>query len=114
MKKSHLLRTLIFFGLAVIVLSVAAYDRWTGQLPGPLGSFLLTQIKLPPGFQIHIYATGVPNARSLALGPDGIIFVGSRRAGRVYALLDRNHANKADEVITIARGFEQPQWRGLP
>jgi len=68
----------------------------------------LEQIKLPPGFQISIYATNVPNARSMTLSPNGTLFVGTRSAGNVYAIVDRNGDYKADEVITIAHGLNMP------
>jgi glucose/arabinose dehydrogenase len=68
----------------------------------------LERVKLPPGFEISIYASGVKDARSLTLGPNGIVFVGSRSAGNVYALVDRNQDGKADEVITLARGLKSP------
>ena len=73
----------------------------------------LERIKLPPGFQIEVYATGVEDARSMALSPNGTLFVGTRSAGKVYAVVDRNNDFKADEVITLARGLEFAQWRGV-
>ncbi|HEX2966520.1 MAG TPA: sorbosone dehydrogenase family protein [Syntrophorhabdaceae bacterium] len=68
----------------------------------------LEKIKLPPGFKIEIYAEKVSGARSLASGPNGIVFVGSRSQGKVYALIDRNSDSKADAVLTIARGLNSP------
>jgi glucose/arabinose dehydrogenase len=68
----------------------------------------LGDITLPPGFSINIYATNVENARSLVLGESGTLFVGTRSAGKVYAVLDRNHDARADEVITIAEGLNMP------
>jgi glucose/arabinose dehydrogenase len=68
----------------------------------------LDKIKLPPGFSISIYATGVRNAREMALGPNGTLFVGSMNAGSVYAVVDRDKDYKADEVIRIAEGLEMP------
>lgn len=65
-------------------------------------------IKLPPGFSITVYAANVPGARSLALGAKGTIFVGSRSAGKVYALVDRNNDQQADAVITIASNLRSP------
>jgi glucose/arabinose dehydrogenase len=65
-------------------------------------------IKLPPGFKIEVYADNVPGARSMTLSPNGILFVGTRDVGNVYAVLDINKDNKADEVITIARGLNSP------
>ena len=68
----------------------------------------LGDVALPPGFSINIYADDVEDARSLALGDNGTLFVGTRSAGKVYAVLDRNHDDKADEVITIAAGMDMP------
>jgi glucose/arabinose dehydrogenase len=68
----------------------------------------LEHIKLPPGFEISIYASGVENARSMALGSQGTLFVGSRSAGSVYAIVDRNGDYQADEVIKLARGLNSP------
>ncbi|MCZ6623318.1 MAG: sorbosone dehydrogenase family protein [Deltaproteobacteria bacterium] len=68
----------------------------------------LEKIKLPPGFEISIYAKHVPNARSMTLSPHGTLFVGTRKAGNVYAIVDRNKDHKADEVITLAQGLNMP------
>jgi glucose/arabinose dehydrogenase len=68
----------------------------------------LEQIKLPPGFELSIYASGVENARSMTLSPNGTLFVGTRSAGKVYAIVDRNADFQADEVITVARGLNSP------
>ena len=65
-------------------------------------------IDMPPGFKIHYYAKNVLNARSMALSPAGTLFVGTRSAGRVYAVLDRNQDYVADEVVTIARDLNMP------
>ena len=67
----------------------------------------LNKIGLPDGFEISIYASDVPGARSMALGPNGTLFVGTR-VGKVYAIVDRNRNNRADEVITVARGLRMP------
>ncbi len=68
----------------------------------------LESIRLPPGFAISLYAGNVPGARSMALGPDGVLFVGTRKEGNVYAVLGRKEQGRADEVITIARGLDMP------
>jgi glucose/arabinose dehydrogenase len=62
----------------------------------------LDRIKLPPGFAISIYAGDVPGARSLALGANGTVFVGTFREGKVYAL------TKDHKVHTIAEGLNAP------
>lgn len=97
--------------VAIVLLALvgaAGYCRWTGQIPAPLLEMLARRIQLPPGFKVELYATGVPNARSLTLGSGGTVFVGSRRAGKVYALVGNGRGDRASEVITIARGLNTP------
>ena len=68
----------------------------------------LDRIKLPPGFRIEVYAQQVKNAREMVLGPGGTLFVSTRREGNVYALLDSRRQNRADRVITLAKGLQNP------
>jgi glucose/arabinose dehydrogenase len=68
----------------------------------------LDTIKLPPGFRIAIYADHVPNARSLTLGARGTVFVGTRTAGNVYALVPDGAGGRASRMLTIATGLENP------
>ncbi len=68
----------------------------------------LDTLVLPPGFRISTYATGVTDARELALGAKGTVFVGSRDAGKVYALTDTDGDGRADKVRTIASGLQLP------
>src|SRR4029078_3054000 len=55
-----------------------------------------------------LYATGIHNAREMVLGARGTLFVGSRSAKTVYAVVDRDHDQKADEVLKIATGLTDP------
>lgn len=66
---------------------------------GPTGE--LAKLKMPPGFQIAVFADNVPDARSLARGTKGTIFVSNRKMGKVYALVDADQDNKAEKVYTI-------------
>ncbi len=86
-------------------------------LAGPLGvaclraaneSLPLEQIELPPGFEIKLYATGVKNARAMVRSPGGVLFVGSRREGKVYAVVDKEGDYRADEVYVIDSGLQLP------
>lgn len=61
----------------------------------------LEGFQLPPGFEISVYATDVPNARQMALGKKGTIFVGSMGVGKVHAVVDEDNDFKADKVIEI-------------
>lgn len=66
----------------------------------------LDRIRLPPGFEITLFAGDVPNARGMAWGDKGTLFVGSRGAGKVYAL--RHKDGKATQVYTLAVGLNMP------
>ncbi|MCC6797889.1 MAG: sorbosone dehydrogenase family protein [Candidatus Hydrogenedentes bacterium] len=70
----------------------------------------LGTIKLPDGFRISTFAPKVPNARSLTLGGDGIVYVSSRDrgAGQVYAVVDKDKNGEAEEVHVIAKGLTNP------
>lgn len=67
----------------------------------------LGDIKLPDGFEIDVYAR-VNNARSLALSPNGTLFVSNRGGDKVYALRDTDGDWKADEKYVIASGLRMP------
>ena len=77
------------------------------QLPPGGAAPQLDKLTIPKGFSIAIWADKVTGARSMALGSDGTIYVGTQR-GDVYAVVDRNRDNKADEVLTLASGLTQP------
>ncbi|MEN6586304.1 MAG: sorbosone dehydrogenase family protein [Sulfuricella sp.] len=79
-----------------------------GSFPAFAGALPLGDIRLPPGFTIGVYADKLPGARSMALGPDGTLFVGTRSEGKVYALQDRNGDGRADRVLTLASGLNMP------
>lgn len=66
----------------------------------------IERVKLPPGFEITVFAEDVKDARSLALGDKGWLFVSTRSAGNVYAI--RHDGRKALEKVTIASGLNMP------
>ena len=68
----------------------------------------LDKIALSPGFSIEVWTDEVTGARSLARGPEGVIFVGTMRAGKVYAVVDRDGDQAVDAVHTIAEGLDVP------
>ena len=68
----------------------------------------IDRIELPDGFRIDLYAENLPNARSMALGPGGTLFVGTRNEGNVYAVVDRDGDLKAEKTYTIASGLNMP------
>jgi hypothetical protein len=48
------------------------------------------QLKLPNGFKIDVFASGIANARSLRLGDKGTVFVSNRVLDKVYAVVEKN------------------------
>src|SRR3954469_24695988 len=66
---------------------------------------IVKKIKLPAGFKIEVYASGVLAARQMAWGDKGTLFVGSFGLGNVYAIKD--NAGKK-EVKTVIKGLRMP------
>ncbi len=82
---------------------------WPVPLPaGIKEKALLMTIRMPAGFKISAFAENVFGARSMAMGPAGVLFVGTRQMGQVYAILDQNGDGKADRVTVIADNLNQP------
>lgn len=69
---------------------------------------VLKQLHLPDGFTISVYADNLPNARSLALGDNGVVFVGTGAKGNVYAVQDSNNDGIADQRHIIASNLNMP------
>lgn len=89
--------------LALLLLTAA-------QLPGASGALAedrLTQIRLPEGFVIEPFAE-VPNARQMVWGDQGTLFVGTRQAGRVFAVTDDDGDGRGERVREIASGLRLP------
>ena len=63
------------------------------------------KLKVPAGFNIEVYASGMTNARSLALGDKGTVFVGSRLVGKVYAITNKDGKR---EVKTLYSELYRP------
>lgn len=68
----------------------------------------LDKLTLPDGFIIEIFSDQVPNARQLALGSKGTVFAGSRKEGKVYAILDTDNDFHADQVYILAKDLYMP------
>src|SRR6267142_1228597 len=55
--------------------------------PAALGELQVDKIKVPPGFKVSVWASGINNARDMTWGDKGTLFVSSRVAGQVYAVV---------------------------
>ena len=74
-------------------------------LPAAPDKLPLAKLKLPPGFNLEVYAAGMANARSLAEGDKGTVFVGSRLVDKVYAIVNKDGKRS---VKVIASGLYRP------
>src|SRR5450631_4827254 len=63
------------------------------------------KLKVPAGFNIEVYAAGMANARSLAEGDKGTVFVGSRLVDKVYAVVNKDGKRS---VKVLASGLYRP------
>lgn len=102
-KAWHMALLLLAASIDVLLVALFLYPARADDLSEKLSS-----IKLPPGFHIVLYARDVEGARSLALGENGTLFVGSRAEGKVYALQDTDGDFRADRRYVIARGLNSP------
>src|SRR5215469_5750508 len=65
----------------------------------------LDKLKAPKGFNLELYASGMPNARSLAISDKGTVFVGSRLQDKVYAITNKDGKR---QVHVLVSGLYRP------
>src|SRR5665213_3645461 len=74
-------------------------------LPAAADKLPTAKLKLPPGFNIEVYASGIANARSLRVGDKGTVFVGTRLGNKVTAVVKKD--GKTENKV-IAEGLYRP------
>jgi glucose/arabinose dehydrogenase len=62
-------------------------------------------LKVPAGFKVEVWVDGIPEARSLAMGDKGTLFVSNRNAKNVYAVVSKDGKR---EVKTVLSGLDAP------
>src|ERR1043165_3249800 len=55
-------------------------------------------LKVPAGFKVEVWAEGIPEARSLALGEKGTVFVSNRNAKSIYAVVDSGGKREVKQI----------------
>ena len=118
----RILKTSIFFGLLVVSMlhcnnSTTSDSQSILFEPDEDGSFPalsdyqktlpLEKIKMPAGFRISVYAE-IDNARSMAMRPSGVLYVGNRNGDKVYAVKDTDGDFKADKKWVIDTDLNMP------
>ena len=77
------------------------YDEPESVLP-------INRLNLPEGFKIEVYADSIDGARSMAMGENGTLFVGTRNDKTVYAIQDLDKDYRADHTMILDSTLEVP------
>jgi len=67
-------------------------------------------LKLPEGFKVEVFASGLINPRMLAVSRDGTVYVTRRSVGDVVMLKDTDNDGRADRSEVVAT---RPQMHGI-
>jgi glucose/arabinose dehydrogenase len=81
------------------------------KAPPPLPSGDGVPFSVPDGFEMTIFSRDVPHARVMTRDTKGTMLVteaGDAPDGKVVALPDSNRDGKADSVVTVLSGLNQP------
>ncbi|HKO49822.1 MAG TPA: PQQ-dependent sugar dehydrogenase [Polyangiaceae bacterium] len=79
-------------------------------------SALLAQLRTKPGFRVAVFATAVSNARMLALGPEGAVYVTTPMTSQVFRLTDLDDDGDVDdenERVLVASSAVTPALQGV-
>ncbi len=71
----------------------------------PASELPISKLKVPPGFKVEVWVDGLPEARSMALGDKGTVFVSNRNLKDIYAVVDRGGKR---EVKKVLKGLDTP------
>jgi glucose/arabinose dehydrogenase len=74
-------------------------------IPAAADKLPVDKLKVPSGYKIEVWASGIANARSLAMGDKGTVFVGSRLLDKISAVVEKDGKR---EVKVIATGLYRP------
>src|SRR5687767_2823930 len=64
--------------------------------------------KVPEGFTVQEFATGLSNPRVIVTAPNGDFFVAESKSNRVRVMRDANHDGKPELNEIFAEGLKQP------
>ena len=66
------------------------------------------QPRVPPGFNVSVFARGFEEPRWLAVAPDGDVFMADSAAGQVIVLADRQKTGRAESREVFASHLNLP------
>jgi glucose/arabinose dehydrogenase len=96
----------LFISGILLIIMFASCESKKQETPVSTDSLLMA-IKLPAGFTISVFAE-VENARSMALSPAGVVYVGNRNEDKVYAVQDTDGDFVADKKWVLDSGLNMP------
>jgi glucose/arabinose dehydrogenase len=73
-------------------------------IPRPEGAWP----KVPPGFKVEEFATGLNNPRKIVVAPNGDVFVAESEPNRVRILRDADNDGKPEVNQVFAEGLDRP------
>jgi len=87
----------------------APYDtpssaKFPRLVPKPEGA----SVKLPPGFEMTVFATDTTGARKMLLAPNGDIFLSETQANKIVLMHPSADGTHAETVTTYAQGLVLP------
>lgn len=74
------------------------------EVPRPAGA----QLRVPPGFHVGLFASGLGEARTLRVAPNGDIFLAESGAGEIRVLRVPDGAAHPTHNEVFARGLDRP------
>jgi|CXWL01.1.fsa_nt_gi glucose/arabinose dehydrogenase len=129
MKRSlKILIVIAVAGTATLALAVATRGYWLPErfaINVPLGSIVgaapnvppsgvVASLRLPPGFTLTQFATGLGNARFLRVTDAGDVIVSQPRESRVTLLIgDANGDGASDGTVPLLEGLDRPHGLAL-
>src|SRR6185436_8565633 len=65
----------------------------------PVSEIRLDKLKVPPGFKVEIWASGMPGVRHMTQGEKGKVYAGTRTIGRVYEITDKGDKRESRVLV---------------
>lgn len=138
MRSNRTVLYMLLFSLVLLPLSAAAQEATPTQQPDqtdpqatpqglsnpmqgsavitetlPFSEDLLDRLTLPEGFAVNVFASGLGNARMMAVAPDGTVFLTRRAEGDVVALVDQDGDGVADDPQVNVVASDLPYVHGI-
>ena len=68
-------------------------------------SAVASDVQVPDGFAIEVFASDLPSVRTLKFGPDGMLYAALSDAGRIVRI---DVASQDPSPETVVEGLDQP------